>query len=61
VGQTADTLVIYRDPGVPPLQWVSSDPNWRAAARSADLEPVAALPSAHASPLRRRGEGAAVR
>jgi hypothetical protein len=56
VGQSADPLVIYRNPGVPPLQWVTADPAWRAAARSADLEPVAALPAAHAIPLLRRGD-----
>ncbi len=56
VGQSADTLVIFRNPGVPPLQLVTSDPHWRAASRSADLSPVAALPAAHAIALTRLGD-----
>jgi GT2 family glycosyltransferase len=56
VAESADTLVIYRDPVAPPVPSLISDPAWLATARSADLQSSAELPSADAHALARRGE-----
>jgi GT2 family glycosyltransferase len=67
IAESADTLLIYRDPVAPPLQSLVSDPAWLAAitndersrhllTRSEDLQWITQLAPAHTPPLARRGD-----